>query len=38
MGQDGKPVECGAGDHLADPQMLGMKFYVKGIDDKVPGG
>ena len=38
MGQDDKPVECGAGDHLADGQVLGMKFYVKGVDDKVPGG
>jgi basic membrane protein A len=38
IGQDGKPVECGAGDHLADGQVLGMKFYVKGVDDKVPGG
>jgi basic membrane protein A and related proteins len=38
IGQDDKPVECGAGDHLADGQVLGMKFYVKGVDDKVPGG
>jgi basic membrane protein A len=38
IGQDGKPVECGGGDHLADGQVLGMKFYVKGVDDKVPGG
>jgi basic membrane protein A len=38
IGQDDKPVECGGGDHLADPQVLGMKFYIKGIDDKVPGG
>ena len=37
MGQDGKEVECKGGDHLADPQVLGMNFYVKGIDDKMPG-
>jgi basic membrane protein A and related proteins len=35
--QDGKTVECQGGDHLADPQVLGMNFYVKGIDDKIPG-
>jgi basic membrane protein A and related proteins len=35
--QDGKEVECKGGDHLADPQVLGMNFYVKGIDDKMPG-
>ena len=35
--QDGKEVECKDGDHLADGQVLGMNFYVKGIDDKVPG-
>jgi basic membrane protein A and related proteins len=37
MDQDGKEVECKGGDHLADPQVLGMNFYVKGIDDKMPG-
>jgi len=37
MGQDGKAVECKGGDHLADGQVLGMNFYVKGIDDKLPG-
>ena len=37
LGQDGKPVECKGGDHLDDPQILGMNFYVKGIDDKLPG-
>ena len=37
MGQDGKEVECTGGDHLADPQVLGMNFYVKGIDDAIPG-
>src|SRR5206468_2666632 len=30
--QDGKTVPCEGGDHLADGQVLGMKFYVKGID------
>src|SRR5271154_2825448 len=35
--QDGKTVECKGGDHLDDGQVLGMKFYVKGIDDKIPG-
>jgi basic membrane protein A len=38
MGQDGKEVECKGGDHLADGQVLGMNFYVKGIDDTIPGG
>jgi simple sugar transport system substrate-binding protein len=37
LGQDGKEIECKGGDHLADGQVLGMNFYVKGIDDKVPG-
>lgn len=37
MGQDGKEIECKGGDHLADGQVLSMNFYVKGIDDKVPG-
>jgi basic membrane protein A len=37
IGQDGKEVECKGGDHLADAQVLGMNFYVKGIDDKIPG-
>jgi simple sugar transport system substrate-binding protein len=36
--QDGKTVECKGGDHLDDGQVLGMKFYVKGVDDKIPGG
>jgi len=38
MDQDGKEVECKGGDHLADGQVLGMNFYVKGVDDKIPGG
>jgi basic membrane protein A len=37
VGQDGKEVECKGGDKLADGQVLGMNFYVKGIDDKIPG-
>jgi simple sugar transport system substrate-binding protein len=37
VGQDGKEAECKGGDHLADEQVLGMNFYVKGIDDKIPG-
>jgi simple sugar transport system substrate-binding protein len=37
VGQDGKEVECKGGDHLADDQILSMNFYVKGIDDKIPG-
>ena len=37
VGQDGKEVECKGGDHLADGQILGMNFYVKGVDDKIPG-
>jgi basic membrane protein A and related proteins len=37
VGQDGKEVECKGGDKLADGQVLGMNFYVKGVDDKIPG-
>jgi basic membrane protein A len=37
LAQDGKPVECKGGTHLDDGQILGMNFYVKGIDDKLPG-
>src|SRR5471032_24061 len=36
IGQDGKPVEC-KGDNLEPGQILGMNFYVKGVDDKIPG-
>ena len=35
--QDGKTVECKGGDHLDPGQILSMNFYVKGIDDKIPG-
>jgi basic membrane protein A len=37
LGQDGKAVECKNGKHLDNGQILGMNFYVKGIDDKIPG-
>jgi basic membrane protein A and related proteins len=37
LGQDGKPIECKGGTHLADEQILGMNYYIKGIDDKLPG-
>lgn len=36
MDQTGKTVECKGGDHLAADQILGMNWYVKGIDEKVP--
>ena len=35
--QAGKTIECKGGTHLDDGQILGMNFYVKGIDDKIPG-
>jgi simple sugar transport system substrate-binding protein len=34
--QDGKEVECKGKGALSDEQVLGMNFYVKGIDDKLP--
>jgi simple sugar transport system substrate-binding protein len=37
VAQDGKTVECKGGANLDDGQILGMNYYVKGIDDKVPG-
>ncbi len=37
VAQDGKAVECKNGKNLEDGQILGMNFYVKGVDDKVPG-
>jgi basic membrane protein A len=36
VAQDGTTVECKGGTHLDDGQILGMNFYVKGIDDKFP--
>jgi basic membrane protein A len=35
--QDGRTVACNAGNHLSDPQIRSMNYYVKGIDDKIPG-
>ena len=35
-GQDGKEIECKGKGALDDGQILGMNFYVKGIDDKLP--
>jgi basic membrane protein A and related proteins len=37
IAQDGKAVECKGGTHLDDGQILSMNFYVKGVDDKLPG-
>jgi simple sugar transport system substrate-binding protein len=37
VAQDGKTVECKNGKNLEDGQILSMNFYVKGVDDKVPG-
>jgi basic membrane protein A len=37
VAQDGKAVECKGGTHLDDGQILSMNFYVKGVDDKLPG-
>jgi len=37
VAQDASTVECKGGTHLDDGQILGMAFYVKGIDDKLPG-
>jgi len=34
--QSGKEVECTSGKNLDDKQILGMNWYVKGIDEKVP--
>jgi basic membrane protein A and related proteins len=36
MKQDGSQVECKGNGALSDEQILGMNFYVKGIDDKLP--
>jgi simple sugar transport system substrate-binding protein len=35
--QDGKTVECKGGTYLDDGQILSMNFYVKGVDDRIPG-
>ncbi|QCK85450.1 BMP family ABC transporter substrate-binding protein [Phreatobacter aquaticus] len=34
--QDGTTVECKGNGVLADEQILGMNFYIRGIDDRVP--
>ena len=34
--QDGSAVECKGSEALSDEQVLGMNFYVKGIDDRLP--
>src|SRR5271168_5336394 len=34
--QAGMTVECKGGKNLDDGQILGMNFYVKGVDDKLP--
>jgi simple sugar transport system substrate-binding protein len=36
IGQDGKEIECKGNGALSDEQVLGMNFYVKGIEDKIP--
>ncbi len=36
MDQSGKAADCKGGAALSDEQVLGMNWYVKGIDDKVP--
>ncbi|WP_418896573.1 BMP family ABC transporter substrate-binding protein [Terripilifer ovatus] len=36
MDQTGKPVDCKGGTALSDEQVLGMNWYVKGIDDSLP--
>jgi basic membrane protein A and related proteins len=36
VGQDGKEIECKGNGALSDEQILGMNFYVKGIEDKIP--
>jgi len=37
LAHDGSTVACKGGTHLADAQILSMNFYVKGIDEKMPG-
>src|ERR1700719_1274253 len=37
VAQDSKTVECKSGKNLEDGQILSMNFYVKGVDDKIPG-
>src|SRR6201996_4511580 len=37
IGQDGKEIECKGDGRLSDVQVLSTNFYVKGVDDKIPG-
>jgi basic membrane protein A len=37
MGQDDKAIECKGGDHLDDGQIASMNYFIKGVDDKLPG-
>jgi basic membrane protein A and related proteins len=37
MNQEGQTVDCKGGNRLDNGQILSMNWYVKGIDDKVPG-
>ncbi|PTM61813.1 BMP family ABC transporter substrate-binding protein [Phreatobacter oligotrophus] len=34
--QDGQTVECKGNGALSDEQILGMNFYIRGIEDRVP--
>ncbi len=36
VAQDGKTVECKGGDRLTDAQVVGMNFYVQGIEGTIP--
>lgn len=36
FGQDGKQIECKGNGALSDEQVLGMNYYIKGIDDTLP--
>ena len=36
VAQDGKTVECKGGDRLTDEQVVGMNFYVQGIEGTIP--
>jgi simple sugar transport system substrate-binding protein len=36
VAQDGKEVECKGDGHLDAGQILGMNWYVKGIEEKIP--
>jgi basic membrane protein A and related proteins len=35
--QSGETAECKGGKNLDDGQILSMNWYVKGVDDKIPG-